>query len=196
MFRSILLVLAMIGSTTTFAQDAAINPCTNIAEATRNKNITEVNVILESCRTKIDSATSLLPEITPENATKFSEAAKGVAEALGIAAKELGIATNDFLMSPAGTLLAVILLLAYAGGIIIGVPFTIFTILAMFWLVRYLMTDRVEYEMVPILWGAFQYRRKKSYRSIDYIREGRGVMLILVGFGLVILNIIVWANVT
>lgn len=197
MFRSILLVFALMFSTAAFAQTANVpNPCADIAEATRDKNSTEIQTILESCRTKASEAARILPQVTPEKAAEWSDAAKGFAEALGIAARELGIATNDFLMSPAGILLAAILLFNYAGGAIIGLPFSIFTILLMFWLIRRLMTGKVEYEMVPIFWGAFQYRRRKSYQSVDYIGEGKAALMILTALGLGIMNAIVWLNVT
>lgn len=197
MFRSILLVFALMFSTAAFAQTANVpNPCADIAEATRDKNSTEIQTILESCRTKASEAARILPQVTPEKAAEWSDAAKGFAEALGIAAKELGIATNDFLMSPAGFLLAAILLFNYAGGAIIGFPFTIFTILLMFWLIRRMVTGKIEYETVPVLWGAFQYRRKKSYQSAEYLGEGKAALLLLTALGLLILNLVVWLNVT
>lgn len=196
MFRSILLVFALMFSATAFAQTAAPNPCANIAEATRGKNPTEIQTILESCRTEAASATSILPEMTPERAAEWSDAAKGFAEALGIAARELGIATNDFLTSPAGVLLAAILLFNYAGGAIVGFPFTIFTILVLLWLVRRLTTEKVEYETVPLLWGLVHYRRKKVDASVEYLSDSKGILLLLATVVMVVLNLIVWANVT
>lgn len=133
MIRSILLVFALMFSFSTFAQTATPNPCANIPEATRGKSSTEIQTILETCRADAVEVASVLPEVTPEKAAEWSDAAKGFAEAIGIAARELGIATNDFLMSPAGVLLAAILLFNYAGGAIVGFPFTIFTVLLMFW---------------------------------------------------------------
>lgn len=190
MLRSIILAVSLMFSSVAMAQ--TVNPCDNIPEATRGKNSTEIATILETCR----GDNGNMPTITPEKAAEWSDAAKGFAEALGIAAKELGIATNDFLMSPAGFLLAAILLFNYAGGAIIGLPFSIFTILLMFSLIRRLMTDKIEYEVVPVLWGAFQWRRKKVVRSVDYITEGKGALLILSALGLFIMNVIVWLNVT
>lgn len=151
---------------------------------------------MESCRTEISGAASILPEATPEKATEWSDAAKGFAEALGIAARELGIATNDFLTSPAGVLLAAILLFNYAGGAIVGFPFTVFTILVLLWLVRRLTTEKVEYETVPLLWGLAHYRRKKADASVEYLSDGKGALLLLATLVMVILNLIVWVNVT
>lgn len=190
MFRSFFLAVSLMLSSVAMAQTA--NPCDNIPEATRGKNSTEIATILETCR----GDNGNLPSITPQKAAEWSDAAKGFAEALGIAAKELGIATNDFLMSPAGILLAIILLFNYAGGAIMGFPFSIFTILLMFWLIRRLMTDKVEYEVVPILWGAFQWRRKKVVQSVSYISEGKGILLLLTALGLLLMNLVVWLNVT
>ena len=197
MFRSILLAFTLMFSTAAFAQTANVpNPCADIAEATRGKSATEIQTILETCRTKASESGSILPEVTPEKAAEWSDAAKGFAEALGIAARELGIATNDFLMSPAGFLLAAILLFNYAGGAIIGLPFSVFTILLMFWLIRRLTTGKVEYEMVPIFWGAFHYRRKKLMETADSIGEDNALLLLLTALGLGFMNIIVWFNVS
>lgn len=194
MFRSLILASAlMLMSATAFAQDTATpNPCANVAEATRNLGPQATETLLESCRKAAPTVAEKLAD--PVQADKWATVAKGFAEAIGNAAKGLGIAANDFLNSPAGYLLAAILLFNYAGGAIIGFPFTIFSMLFWWTIVRRSMIDKVEYENVPMFWGAITVRRKKvtTYQSTDYT----GAFAMITGIALIIMNIVVWVNVT
>lgn len=194
MIRSVLLSLALLFSVPAFAQDAGPNPCANLAEATRGLSNEKTATLLESCRTGSTAPAVIEKMADPDNASKWSAAAKGFAEALGIAAKELGIAANDFLDSPAGYLLAAILLFNYAGGAIVGFPFTVFTLIFWWYINRRILIESVEYERVPILWGAFSFRRVKS---VVYDREEyTAIFHLLSALALVILNLVVWLNVT
>jgi len=191
MFRSIALALLLLVSTPVLAQTNVANPCANIPEATRGLGMQETQTLLESCRVSLSAVDRIA---TPENAAKWSDAAKGFASALGTAAKELGVATNDFLNSPAGYLLAAILLFNYAGGAIIGFPFSIFSLLFWWHINRRTMTKAVAYEYVPYLWGAFRIKRVTStnVEKTDYT----AAFGIISGLALGIMNLIVWMNVT
>lgn len=200
-FKTLLFLLALAFSLTAcnvaFAQTATVNPCENLAEATRGKNYNEVDTILKSCRKSAGTVTEAIAEKMPdaEEVTGWSQAAKGFAEALGIAAKQLGIAVNDFLNSPAGILLAVILLFNYAGGAIVGLPFTMFSLWMLWRLARRLTIATVEYENVPVFWG-FTTRRRVKYTKMTSISSENGMTLFLAALGLLILNGIIWLNVT
>lgn len=188
----ILSVALLLASVPAFAQSPqAPNPCANIAEATRNLSQQATATLLESCRTVAPTAVEKLAD--PVQANKWSEAAKGFAQALGIAAKELGIAANDFLDSPAGYLLAAILLFNYAGGAIIGFPFTIFSMCFWWYVVRRITTTKIEYENVPMFWGALTIRRKKL---VAYDANYLGEYSLVAAFVLFVLNVVVWMNVT
>lgn len=192
MIRSILLATLLLFSGVAFAQQATHNPCANIPEATRNMNQQEVTTLLETCRAP---AATVVEQLTnPETANKWSDAAKGFAEAIGIAAKELGIAANDFLDSPAGYLLAFILLFNYGGGMVIGVPMSVFTILLWWTTVKRVMRGTIEYQMVPVFWGAFTMRRVSKMTTQS--SEEWGVYAVLSGICLLLLNLIIWVNVT
>jgi hypothetical protein len=194
MFRSVLLSLAFLFAVPAFAQDAGPNPCANLAESTRGLSQEKTATLLESCRSGTGAPAAIQKMADPETASKWSAAAKGFAEALGIAAKELGIAANDFLDSPAGYLLAAILLFNYAGGAIVGFPFTIFTLIFWWYVNRRVLIESVEHERVPLLWGAFSVRRVKNivYDKSEYT----AIFHLLSALALVILNIVVWVNVT
>lgn len=195
MFRSLMLASALLMvSASAFAQVAPIapNPCADIAEATRNLGPQETSTLLESCRKAAPTVVEKLAD--PVQADKWSEAAKGFATAIGTAAKGLGIAANDFLNSPAGYLLALILLFNYAGGAMIGFPFTVFSMIFWWVIVRRSMIAKVEYENVPMFWGAVTIRRKKAFtfEKTDYT----GAFAMITGVALIIMNIVVWVNVT
>lgn len=181
-----------------FAQSApTVNPCENLAEATRGKNYTEVATILDACRKGTTSVSAAIAEKLPdsEEVTGWSQAAKGFAEALGVAAKQLGIAVNDFLNSPAGILLAVILLFNYAGGAIVGLPFTMFSLWLLWTLARRYSVESVEYENVPVFWGFSTMRRKRLVKMGEISDTGQ-IVLVIGAIGLLILNITVWCCVT
>ena len=196
MFRIVLIFLLMVFCVSAFSQNQPPNPCQNLPEATKDLNWQQTETLLQSCRETTSGVLQAVKNVTPETASEWSRAAKGFGEALGVAAKELGIATNEFLDSPAGYLLAAILIFNYAGGAIIGVPMTLLTIAILVWLLNKCTTEVVEYETVPAFWGLFHYRRKKVVSCVDRIGESRAMLLIIATIVALVFNWIVWANVT
>lgn len=197
MFRNILLVLLMAFSFNAVAQNKT-NPCDNIPLATKEMNAQEVNTLLEACRGKTASGVAAIADtVTPENASRFSEAAKGVAQAVGIAAKELGIAANDFLDSPAGYVLAAVLLFNYGGSLIAGILFGLpITFLALFLLYKFYRNYRAaecEYQYIPVLWGMFHRRRIVKYRMNEF-DEGDCFYTLAIAGGTFIGLVILWGN--
>lgn len=197
MFRNILLVLLMAFSFNAVAQNKT-NPCDNIPLATKEMNAQEVNTLLEACRGKAASGVAAITDsVTPENASRFSEAAKGVAQAVGIAAKELGIAANDFLDSPAGYVLAAVLLFNYGGSLIAGILFGLpITFLALFLLYKFYRNYRAaecEYQYIPVLWGMFHRRRIVKYRMNEF-DEGDCFYTLAIAAGTFIGLTILWGN--
>jgi len=195
-FKSMFLLLAlMLVAMPAFAQDT--NPCTNIPEATRGKNADSVETILDLCRkANVKPALSINTAVLPEaeEVSEWSQAARGFAEAIGVAAKGLGIAVNDFMKSPAGVLLALILLLNYAGGVIIGVPFVMFTILVFAYMFRRVTIDSISYENVPMFWGMITVRRRTVVKMTSIDGDSAGVLAVT-GFALLLLDLIVCLNV-
>lgn len=143
------------------------NPCLDIANSTKGKSTTEVTTILESCRSS--SSANLLPEVTAEEANSWADASKSFASAIAVAAKELGIAVNDFLDSPAGWILAGLLIFNYAGetivGVVIGTPVMFLAFFVWYKISMTVMREDVKYEFVPYLWGAFKIKRMVSYNT-------------------------------
>lgn len=193
MFRSFLLAsLLVLSACQVQAATAEVNPCSNLAEATRDLNSQETENLLESCRPKVAKGIEELAN--PETANKWAEASKGFASAIGGAAKELGIAVNDFLDSPAGYILALILLLKFGGGTIIGGLLTVFTLYFWWFVNRRVMIKEVEYENTPIFWGALTMRRVKRYvTEKDEYTGAYAVISGLAAAGAILL--IIWCNV-
>lgn len=197
MFRIVALVFMMMFSFNVIAQNADI--CADVPAATKNLTSQEANVILKACRRDEGNPISKVAEnITPENANRFSEAAKGVAQAVGIAAKELGIAANDFLDSPAGYVLAAVLLFNYGGyiisGILFGLPITIIVLTVLYKFYRNARTGDCEYTYVPVLWGMFSVRRIVKREAREF---GEGdYFLIITAVGASFIGILIlWANI-
>ena len=189
MLRNLLILLAIFTSSFTFAQNAP-NPCADIAEATRGKTSTQIETILQSCREDGGVTTAL----TVDNAKEWSEIAQSFTSAAGTAAKELGVATNDFLNSPAGYLLAAVLVFNYGGGlVIIGIPFFFLSVFMFYYAWRLAYTESVTYTETPVLWGFWSIRRKNRILG-DQLSESRAFFLATTGVFIVAVNIVLLHN--
>lgn len=157
----------------------------------------EHSQLIADCYKKAEQlATSSEITETIKNPGKLSEwgnVAKDFATAIGIAAKELGIAVNDFFKSDAGTFLAMLLFWKVAGASILSniVTLLIFgTMIVMWFKALNKITERVvEYEYVPVLWGMFSRKRIKSmegYVNGDGLFSPPGFFLLIAGLGIVI----------
>ena len=189
--KFIIFVLAMIMGASALAQNTPTNPCTNIPEVTKNMSSTQVATLLETCRTPSNVS---LPSVSVEQASQWGTVAKEFAGAIGIAAKELGVAVNDFLDSPAGYLMAAILVFKFAGGVIVAVPFTLVSVVFLYWVLSRFRIKSIDYEYKPVLWGLFDYRRKLRV----VIRDELPVHLQFYSMAAILLtaimNIVVWLN--
>lgn len=198
-FKSMFLLLAlMFVALPAFAQDTP-NPCADIPKATEGKGPTETSTILDLCRAgaaknvvTIGDAKVAVPEA--KEVSEWSQALGGFADGIVTVANGLGIAVNDFMKSPAGVLLALILLLNYAGGVIIGVPFVMFTILVFAYMFRRVTIDSISYENVPMFWGMITVRRRTVVKMTSIDGDSAGVLAVT-GFALLLLNLIVCLNV-
>lgn len=189
MFRNLLILFTFFISSMAFAQNVP-NPCADIAEATRGKTSTQIDTILQTCRGEAGAA----PVITVDNAKQWSEIAQSFASAAGTAAKELGVATNEFLNSPAGYLLAAVLVFNYGGGlVIIGIPFAILSLFMFYYAWRLAYTRSVTYTETPVLWGFWSIRRKTRVLN-DTLSESRAFFLGLTGVFIALLNVVFLIN--
>ena len=115
-------------------------------------------------------ADQLNASVSPEALSGYGKVAKEFAEAIGIAAKELGVAANDFLNTPAGKLTAVIIVWRVMGDDVYAIaayPFRLLigtALLILIWtyvrrIHRSVFALNITYESVPVFYGLFSYRR-------------------------------------
>ena len=187
MFRNLLIAAAlMLVPAVSIAQE--VNPCANIAEATRNKTDAQVRTILATCRADQTSE----PVFTPEDASRWADATTVFAESIGKVAGELGMATNDFLKTPAGILIALILIVSFAGNVVIAMPFSVLSILFLYRVYKNTYTT-VEYAYVPVLKGLFSIRKIVSREPVNKLNESQVMLLLVFTLATLILNAVVWA---
>lgn len=111
------------------------------------------------------TAVKISSELRQET-SKWAEMGAGVATAMVAASKELGMAANDFVSTPLGKGVAIIIAYKVVGrdvlGVLIGVPVLVFSYgLAMWVVTTRRWYDGTEYVQKPVLWGLYQ----KSYVS-------------------------------
>lgn len=103
-------------------------------------------------------------EMTPDDVKEWGSLAKEFGSAIGSTAKELGVAVNDFLRTPAGILITIYLFWSKLGGIIIGIPFVVCIWFAFFKVWNTFRRTPVAFEHKPVLFGLFNKRYVTEYR--------------------------------
>lgn len=116
---------------------------------------------------------------------KWADVSLKFAKALGVAARELGIAANDFLKTPAGMMTAGVVVFQYMGGPIIHVTFGLIILIigfgTLFWVGR--RATRFEYEYdttVKNIFGNYPLKGKSREAISDEAATG-----LLIGYLLV-----------
>ena len=189
--KYILFALAMLVGFSAIAQNTTVNPCNNIPEVTKDMSSTQVATLLETCRTPSGVE---LPTVSVEQASQWGTVAKEFAGAIGIAAKELGVAVNDFIDSPAGYLMAAIKVFKFAGGVIVAIPFTLVSSVFLYWVLSRIRIKSIEYEYKQVLWGLFEYRRKLRVDTRDQLPEHLQFYSLAAIVLTLVMNIVVWTN--
>ncbi|MCK4826747.1 hypothetical protein KA005_64015 [bacterium] len=102
---------------------------------------------------------SALSPVSVDNLTEWGLVAKQFAEAIGIAASELGVAVNEFIKTPAGIMVIVGIFWTIMGAsvvsFLVGVVLETLTIVFCYYSIKRMMTKNIEYKYDhrPILWG-------------------------------------------
>lgn len=199
--RALLLIVMLCFPAFSWAATTPYNPCDHLADLYKQKSAVEYQGLVESCAPKQSAVDEVQDKM--ETAKKVAvvaqgvgqgvgDAAKGVGSAVSDLAKNLGVTANEFLRSPAGVLLAFVLVIKFVGsGKIIGIPFVMFMV-SFWWFIVNRMTRQVEYEFIPVLWGAFNFRRiKKVTRDESDFNSGFAV---LTGFAMLIICAVACVN--
>jgi hypothetical protein len=131
-----------------------------------------------------------------QEAEAWGELGTNMGRAMVGAAKELGVAANEFAVTPLGTVVVSItaykivgreLLSVAVGSLILVLGYSI-----AFWMFLTRRWSDIEYEYKPVLWGAFERRKIIKIRNSDDATQARVVtgaliMLISTGIGLVVI---------
>lgn len=139
----------------------------------------------------IDSAKG----IDPVKLTQWGQVAKEFSGALGIAAREMGVAANEFLGTPAGKLTAVVIVWNYMGsqllGIAIGIPLIIFILWGGTRIIRSVFVESITYTEVKTWYGT---KRVPEKHEFDSISDGNGWVFGLTIVAMILSTIIILAN--
>lgn len=131
-----------------------------------------------------------------QEAEAWSELGANMGKAMVGAAREVGVAANEFAVTPLGTVVVGITAYKIVGrdllGVIIGTLIIVFGYSIAFWMFLTRRWSNIQYEYKPILWGAFE-RRKIAKISSDedttQVRVVTGALILLIStvIGLVVI---------
>lgn len=153
-FGAILIAVALATASPVFAQD--LN-CQSLDISSMSP--TDIEHAQALCKSTAVAAVS--SQVTPEKVKEWASLGKDFAGAVNDTAKQLGETANQFLFTPLGMMLAFYFLWGKIGGVVIGIPLLIaLWTLYCFICSRY-SKEKIEYENVPVLWGAWNIRKKK-----------------------------------
>jgi hypothetical protein len=199
-----LIASLFVGSAQAQNNASAYNPCDHLAEKYHQLDAGQYQGLVDSCNSKAPQSNVDKVQQAASTAQSVAVVAKGVGEGVGEAAKgvggaisdlakNLGVTMNDFLHSPAGVLLAFVFVMKVIGSKLLVIPFILTVISIWSFMLMRLSRDDVQYEFVPVLWGAFKYRRVVSFRrDLSEWLAGYGI---LSGIGVGLLCLIVALNV-
>ena len=131
-------------------------------------------------------STPISTDIKPEDVREWATLAQDFGTAVGATAKELGIAVNEFLVTPAGILLTVYLFWSKLGGIIVGVPFIILIWTVYLKILSNYRRTPTDFEIRPVLWGMFNKKYPISFKTES--NENVAIFGLMSGFAMIIIT--------
>lgn len=168
--------------------------CTVSVPATSPELQAQADALMRSCQEALDAkapeSTGILP--SKETLTAFGGVAKDVAFAIGIAARELGMATNEFLATPAGILVALLIIWKVFGVQMIGLAMIVVIIIIGLWIVRRTLVERHDTIEVQSLFGKPKSKIVPVYRDMSRINDSVGIALLTtLGSAVILISFIV-----
>jgi hypothetical protein len=128
--------------------------------------------------------------VTPDKVRAWGSLGQEFSTAIVETATGLGVAANDLLFTPVGFMIAFYFMWDMVGGILIGVPLLIALWIAYFRIGYWLSTESIEYEQVPVLWGAFTVKKIKT-RNLNTESENPSMWYFLAGVLSLILSAVI-----
>lgn len=143
----------------------------------------------KEAREQAHTVSSVVETVSTEKISAFGLAAKDVAAAIGIAAKELGVAANDFLATPAGILVAAVVIWKLFAIQFIGLIGIVVVNCAAWWMVRRSMVDSYDVVEKKRFWGLWTTtKRIPVYCSVKELDGNQGETIVLTAIVAFLLN--------
>jgi hypothetical protein len=157
-------------------------------------------IVAENAKAKsMDDSSTVLDKVlaTTEHSSpstwgqQAAVAAEGIANALGIAAKTVGVSVNDFAATPAGKLVVIGIGIKLFGSLVIKFVVSLLSIIATLLLIRFGVRSMCGVESTvshpkKLFWGLIEYTKVTHiYRGINDLGDGASAgawLLIIVGF--------------
>lgn len=146
---------------------------------------------------KAQAAQAAAPQMDAKKVSEYAGIAKEVAEAIGIAAKNLGVEVNNFITTPAGMLTVTIILIKIFGKLIGAILASILICTILINVLKYMWTEPLEGEDAkPVIVGgwffgygsrAVQPRRFISYKKACDSLVGWTALAVIVMLGSIVL---------
>lgn len=192
--KRIIFALLLLVAGPTWADGCDITNSGLNAEAVSKLRIACEQAKIEQNANRNVSGDSITKGLTPEKISAIGSVAQEIAKALGSAAKELGVAVNDFLLTPAGILVVLgifwKLFLVQTMGLI-GVVIVLIT--ARWWLVRILVEGFVPTEK-PRFFGLYTVTKQvPTYTSFGKLTDNQlGSLCAVCGAALALLAVLIF----
>lgn len=163
MKKSLLIASAFLFlSTATHAKET-----TATCQIDPNLSITEISIQLEKCKAK--NASEKILDV--EKIADYGDVAKGIAEAIGIAARELGVAVNEFVDSDAGKLTVALIIWHIFGGQILSIVASLIGIYVGFKIFRRTQRYFLDTGEVKEYTGWFGIKHKKPVFNLSALKS-------------------------
>lgn len=109
--------------------------------------------------------------VVREEASAWGEMGANMGKALVGAAKEVGVAANEFSQTPLGKVTVAVVVYKVIGedliGKIVGLGILVTMLGVAVWFLRTSKFSEVEYTYVPVMWGAFNIKRELKRKTSD-----------------------------
>ncbi len=147
-------------------------------------------------RQQLDQADKPVEVRVREEAAQWADLGANVGKAMIGAAKELGLAANDFAQTSLGKIVIAILVVKIIGGTILHIVVAgvaLFMSWGFFWYVHCRIARTPKYEVRPVLWGLWQHRTVVGYTDAKSVDDAWGFFSIaglVAGFITTIISLI------
>ena len=140
---------------------------------------------------KSQKPAAVAENITPDKVREWASLGKDFSNAIVDTAKGLGQSANEFLFTPVGIIIAFYFMWSKIGGIILGIPLLIGSWWLYYFICKKFDVTSIDYENVPMFWGAFTVRKVKS---ITYHSRDAHMVWLLLPIPTILLNLIILSS--